>query len=142
MYIYTTVVCVLLLCVFNCFLPTQSSLRDSCFSPTTFLMQRAGKKCKNVITSLKTDDELFHLSVCVLSSVADGPQAFPAFFFSFLFAFFFSLSLLYVTLRHHLIITKTHIQKSHQTVLSLSLSLQTKKKKKTKKNVVVVFVRL
>jgi len=80
---------------------------------------------------------------CVLSSVADGPQAFPAFFFSFLFAFFFSfffafffslsLSLLYVTLRHHLIITKTHVQKSHQTVLSLSLSLQTKKKKKTKK---------
>ena len=114
----------LLLCVFNCFLPTQSSLRDSCFSPTTFLMQRAGKKCKNVITSLKTDDELFHLSVCVLSSVADGPQAFPAFFFSFLFAFFFSLSLVVVcdssTSSHHH--KNTHPKISSDSSLSFSLS--------------------
>ena len=73
--------------------------------------------------------------------VADG-RAFSLFF---LFAFFF---LSFVTLRHHLIITKTHIQKSSDSLsLSLSFSLssdeeeEVKKKKKTKKTKnVVVFV--
>lgn len=123
MYIYiprARVLLLLLLCVFNCFLPTQSAHRETPVFPKQRSHQtQRRKKVQKLLKNWWTLSPV--VCSCALFSWLLR-RAFPSAFFS-LFCLPFSLSLSFVVLWLFDIITKTRIHKNLIRPSSLSFSL-------------------